>query len=142
VDPQTGAVRIRLVFDNPGYSLRAGMSCVVRVRNLDSIPQLVVPYKAIVEQMGEYFVYVAKDTTMQSGNDTTKKGHPQPAKPGLYALQKKVMLGQVVGPDVIIKSGINAGDKIVVDGVQSLHDGSQVTTANKRPPEAAGKGGR
>jgi membrane fusion protein (multidrug efflux system) len=135
VDPQTGAVRVRLTFPNPDYSLRAGMSCVVRVRNLDSMPQIVIPYKAIVEQMGEYFVYVAKDTAMTaSGADTTGKNHETP-KQGLYALQKKVMLGQIVGPDVIIKSGIGEGDKIVVEGVQALHDGSPITTANKRPPE-------
>ena len=62
VDPQTGAVRIRLVFPNPESDLRVGMSCVVRVHNQESTPQLVIPSKAVVEQMGEYFVFVAKDT--------------------------------------------------------------------------------
>jgi len=43
VDPQTGSIRVRLVFDNPQYALRAGMSCVVQVHNQDVGPQLVVP---------------------------------------------------------------------------------------------------
>jgi membrane fusion protein (multidrug efflux system) len=133
VNPQTGALRVRLVFPNPDYSLKAGMSSVVRVHNLEEKPQMVIPYKAIVEQMGEYFVYVAKDTSMPVGSKESKK--PPQIKQGLFALQKKVKLGEVIEPNVIIKSGINEGDRIVVDGVQSLHDGSQITTENKRPPE-------
>lgn len=134
VNPQTGALRIRLVFPNPDYSLKAGMSCVVRVRNLDSLPQMVVPYKAIVEQMGEYFVFVAKDTTMPVG-PPSKNGKDVRMEHGLFALQKKVKLGEVVEPNVIIKSGVMDGDKVVVDGVQSLHDGAQITTEIKRAPE-------
>lgn len=136
VDPQTGAIRVRLVFPNAKYTLRAGMSCVVRVRNQDTQPQMVVPNKAVVEQMGEYFLYVAKDTAM-AGSDTTKKKEPVM---GLHALQKKVQVGATIGPDIIIKSGINNGDKIVVDGVQSLHDGASITTANALPPSTGGRG--
>ncbi|HXS35596.1 MAG TPA: efflux RND transporter periplasmic adaptor subunit [Flavipsychrobacter sp.] len=139
VDPQTGALRIRLVFPNPNYSLRAGMSCVVRVRNQDSTPQMVIPNKAVVEQMGEYFVYIAKDTTISSD---TSAYHSGKVKQGLFAFQKKVQPGEVIGPNIIIKEGIKEGDKIVSDGVQSLHDGSSITTANKRPPAQPGKGGR
>jgi len=139
VDPQTGTLRIRLVFANPNYSLRAGMSCVVRVRNQDSTPQIIIPNKAVVEQMGEYFVYIAKDTTMSSDTSTHHSGK---VKQGLFAFQKKVMPGEVVGPNIIIKAGLDEGDKIVSDGVQSLHDGSPITTANKRPPAQPGKGGK
>ena len=60
VDPQTGTIRIRIVFPNPKYDLKAGMSCLLRVHNQDTEPQLVLPGKAVVEQMGEYFVYVAR----------------------------------------------------------------------------------
>jgi membrane fusion protein (multidrug efflux system) len=50
--------------------------------------------------------------------------------------------GQTIGANVLIKSGLHEGDKIVVDGVQALHDGSAITTANKAGPAAAGgKGG-
>jgi len=59
-------------------------------------------------------------------------------KPKLIAMQKKVQTGQVIGADIIVKSGIKPGDKIIVDGLQSLHDGVRITTANKVGP---GKGG-
>jgi len=138
VDPQTGTIRVRLVFDNPDFYLRAGMSCVVRVHNQDVGPQLAVPNKAVVEQMGEYFVYVAKDTVLKVSPDSLKKMDKKAAananKPKLIAVQKKVQTGQVIGADIIIKSGIKAGDRIIVDGLQSLHDGAPITTANKVGP--------
>jgi RND family efflux transporter MFP subunit len=139
VDSQTGSIRVRLVFDNPKDFLRVGMSCVVRVHNQDTGPQLVVPGKAVVEQMGEYFIFVAKDTVIynpkaKTDTDRTKKE--------LIALQKKVQVGQTIGPNQVIKSGINAGDKVIIDGVQLLHDGSRITTANKVGPGGGGRGGR
>jgi RND family efflux transporter MFP subunit len=135
VDAQTGSIRIRLVFPNPKGLLRVGMSCVVRVHNQDTEPQLVLPNKAVVEQMGEYFVFVAKDSVI----NPTKSTADTATRPKLLVIQKKVQVGQTVGPNVIVKSGINNGDRIVVDGVQSLHDGSRITTANKVPPAQGGK---
>jgi RND family efflux transporter MFP subunit len=140
VDSQTGSIRIRLVFTNSKGLLRAGMSCVVRVHNQDTEPQLVIPSKAVVEQMGEYFVYVAKDTLVndpKAGADSAKKQLKQ-----LRASEKKVQVGQTVGANVVIKSGIAEGDRVVVDGVQTLHDNVQITTANKVGPSAGGKGGK
>jgi len=145
VDAQTGSIRIRLVFDNPELYLRVGMSCVVRVHNQDKGPQLVVPGKAVVEQMGEYFVYVAKDSVIRISADSLKKNPKAKmntgGKPKLLAVQKKVQVGQTIGGSVIIKSGVKAGDKIITDGVQSLHDGSPITTANKVGPGGGGKRG-
>ena len=66
VNPQTGSIRVRLLFPNPKSSLRAGMSCVVRVHNQDPGPQLVIPNKAVVEEMGEYFVYAARDSVYRT----------------------------------------------------------------------------
>ncbi|HJT74333.1 MAG TPA: efflux RND transporter periplasmic adaptor subunit [Chitinophaga sp.] len=120
VDPQTGTIRIRLVFPNSRNILKVGMSCVVRVRNQDNTPQMVVPGKAVVEQMGEYFLYVAKDTVINTNTPT------------LHAVQRKVHLGQTIGGDVIVLSGVNDGDHIIVDGIQAIHDGSAVSTGNKK----------
>jgi len=143
VDPQTGSIRVRLVFPNPNLTLKAGISCVVREHNSDTSPQMLIPGKAIVEQMGEYFVFVARDTLLSTGKDSTKKGDGDPGikkvgdssnqKSSLHAFQKKVRVGQVIGPDQIIKSGIQDGDQIVVDGVQAIHDGSEITTTMKKP---------
>ena len=113
------------------------MSATVRVHNQDVKPQIVVPNKAVVEQMGEYFIYVAKDSLVndpKAGADSAKK-----KKKILMAEQKKVQVGQVVGPNIVIKSGIDTTERVVVDGIQTLHDGSKITTANKVGPSAGGK---
>jgi membrane fusion protein, multidrug efflux system len=123
VNPQTGAITVRLVFPNTASLLRTGMSCTIRVKNDDTTKQLLVPSKSVVEQMGEFFVYVAKDTLIQ-GTDTSHKV----TGPSLHAIQKKVVQGQTIGGKVIIRSGISDGDRVVVDGVQKLHDGSMIKT--------------
>jgi len=120
VDPQTGTIRVRLEFTNPKQDLRAGMSCVVRVHNLEQTPQVLIPARAVVEQMGEYFVYIAK-------KDSTLK-----------AVQVKVETGQTIGSNIIVKAGLHDSDRLVVDGVQALHDGSPITTANTMGPGAPG----
>lgn len=117
VDPQTGTIKIRLVFPNKDGLLRAGMSCTVRVHSQEGANQLLVPSKAITEQMGEYFTYVVD----------SQKAH-----------QQKVMLGATIGPNVIIKSGLKEGVQIAVDGVQKLHDGSEVTTSTKPAGQQGG----
>jgi RND family efflux transporter MFP subunit len=131
VDPQTGTIRVRVVFPNPGYILRPGTSCVLRVHNQESGPKLLVPNKAVVEVMGEYFVYMVKDTLVRNQDDTTK------THPVVIALQRKVQIGQTIAPNVIIKNGIRENDRIVVDGVQSLHTGSLIDVSRKN---GTGKG--
>jgi len=81
----------------------------------------VVPYKAIVEQMGENFVYVAA---------------------GDSANQRKVQLGPRLVDQVVVLSGIRAGDKIVTEGVQKLRDGSkiQVSASGAAVAPAGGAG--
>jgi membrane fusion protein, multidrug efflux system len=152
VDPQTGTIRVRLVFPNPKQDLRVGMSCVVRVHNLETTPQILLPGKAIVEQMGEYFVYLAKDTVIRNPADSSggKKRSVEgadTAKPGgterpsrLVAIQVKVEVGQTIGSNILILSGVHDGDKVIVDGVQAVHDGSPITTANRQGPAQGGRG--
>jgi membrane fusion protein (multidrug efflux system) len=82
--------------------------------------------------MGEYSVYLAKDTVMMSSADTSKTAHALKGNHGLFAFQKKVQPGVTIGSDVIIKKGIREGDKVVVDGVQSLHNGSQIASSDQR----------
>jgi RND family efflux transporter MFP subunit len=126
VNPQTGSIIVRLIFQNGSSVLRAGMSCTVRVRNDDTSAQLMIPGKAVQEQMGEYFVYVAKDTLLQVVDSLGKKE----MKPALCAVQKKVIQGQVIGDRIIIRSGLQDGDHIVADGVQALHDGWIIKVTN------------
>jgi membrane fusion protein (multidrug efflux system) len=142
VNPQTGSIDIRLVFPNPQYTLRPGMSTVVRVHNQDPLPQIVVPSRAVVEQMGEYFLFVAKDTVWKQPSSVEGNSKaPVDTSSGqkLRAFQKKVILGQTIGANVVIKSGIAPGDRVIVDGVQSIHEGSPINAGQAKGSAAGGR---
>ncbi|GGB88273.1 MexE family multidrug efflux RND transporter periplasmic adaptor subunit [Dyadobacter sediminis] len=106
VDPQTGTIKARLVFPNKENRLRAGMSGTVRVLNNAAGNSIVIPYKAVTEQLGEFFVYVAGDSSKVS--------------------QRRVVLGNAIGSDIIVKEGLKEGEKIAVEGVQNLREGVTV----------------
>jgi membrane fusion protein (multidrug efflux system) len=116
VDPQTGAIKTRLVFPNDKGMLRAGMNATVRVKNSAAEKSTIIPYKAVVEQLGEFFVYVVGDSSKVT--------------------QRKVLLGTQVGQNIIVKTGLDEGDKIAVEGVQNLKEGSVITTAPPKAPDA------
>lgn len=137
VDPQTGSIRIRLVFPNSNNILKVGMSCIVQVRNLETAPQIIIPSKAIVEQMGEYFVYIAKDTIINHSPDSTAKSDIQKQETSkLHAMQRKVHLGATIGANVIVTDGLQDGDKIIADGLQAIHDGSAIAVGNRASSNA------
>ena len=107
VDPQTGTIKARLTFPNPNKVLKPGMSCNLRVKNNGGILQILIPNKAVVEQMGEYFVYVVNGNTVS---------------------QRKVTLGNRIGNMIIVKDGLQEGEKIATEGVQKLKDGATIQT--------------
>jgi len=104
VDQQTGTIRMRLVFPNPKHILRAGMSGTLLV--MTRVPgALLIPYKAINEQLGEFFVYM-----------------PDNGK----ATQRKVVLGKQVGSSIIVKEGLKEGESVITEGIQSLREGAAI----------------
>ncbi|OKS86778.1 efflux RND transporter periplasmic adaptor subunit [Mucilaginibacter polytrichastri] len=106
VNNQTGSIKVRVKFANDYDVLKDGMSGVLSVLNNESGERVQIPYKAITEQMGEYFVYTADDTV---------------------AHQHKVMIGPRIKDHIVILHGLKAGDKVVTDGFQRLKDGGKIT---------------
>lgn len=117
VDPQSGTLKIRLQFPNPERQLKAGMSCDLRVLNKSGKNSLIVPFKAVTEQMGEYFVYVVEKDT---------------------ARQRKVAIGPAVGNNVIIFNGLTEGERFVIEGIQKLKEGSPVQEGMPQQPGQPG----
>ena len=109
VNPQTGTIKARLVFPNNKNLLIAGMNGTVRVKSNATAQSVLIPYKAVTEQLGEFFVYVPGDSSKVS--------------------QRKVILGKQVGRDVIIRDGLKEGEKVVVEGVQNLREGAVINAA-------------
>jgi hypothetical protein len=57
---------------------------------------------------------------------------------GLVAHQKPVQLGDLVGNDYVVLSGLQAGERIVSGGVQKLADGMPIMEMPSGPPPGAG----
>lgn len=106
VDPQTGTIKVRLIFPNDKDMLKPGMNTSVRVKNTESKNATIIPHNAVNEQLGEFYVFVLGDSS---------RVH-----------QQQVELGTVIGDSIIIKAGLKPGQKIIVKGVQNLHEGSVV----------------
>ncbi|MEI9912185.1 MAG: HlyD family secretion protein [Bacteroidota bacterium] len=112
-------IKTRLVFPNDKNMLKAGMSTTVKVLNSASEKSVVIPYKAITEQLGEFYAYVVGDSNKVS--------------------QRKLVLSKQIGTNIIVKDGLKEGEKIVVQGIQNLREGAVITTAPPQQPGATKK---
>ncbi|ELM3617393.1 efflux RND transporter periplasmic adaptor subunit [Aeromonas sobria] len=106
VDPQTGTIRARAIFDNkegallPGQFVRMTIDLGLRKN------AIVVPQRAIVQSQADRMMMVL---------DADNKVIPRPVK-----------LGQVVSEGVLIDSGLNAGDRYIVEGLMKARPGAVV----------------
>ena len=119
VNAQTGTIKARLIFPNNKKLLIAGMNGTIRVKNNASTQALLIPYKAVTEQLGEFFVYVPNDSNKVS--------------------QRKITVGKQIGMNVIVKDGLKDGEHVVVEGVQNLREGSAIITAPAQPAATESK---
>ena len=109
INPQTATLKVRLSFANPNDVLKDGMSATVQVRKSGTAAQKLVPSRAIVEQMGEYFVYLmTEDSTVN---------------------QQRITPGRVTGYNTVVLSGLGGGETVVVDGIQKLKPGMKVSVS-------------
>ncbi|MDB5277168.1 MAG: efflux transporter, family, subunit [Ferruginibacter sp.] len=113
VNAQTGTIKARLIFPNNKNLLIAGMNGTVRVKNNSATQSLLIPYKAVTEQLGEFFVYVPNDSNKVS--------------------QRKIVPGKQIGANVIVKDGLKDGESVVVEGVQNLREGAAINTSSSQP---------
>ncbi len=126
LDPSTGTLQVRGVFENPNRALLPGMFCRIRVPlAVGQTTALLVPDVAISsDQAGNYLLIVDKDNVVQ---------------------QRTVQTGQLVGHLRVITSGLNADDVVVVSGNQRAIPGEKIEpqtttiTADASPAPSAGK---
>lgn len=106
IDPNTGTVRLRAVFDNGKHHLVPGRFVRIRIRLETRKNAIVVPEKAIGDNQQSSIVYVVTDENKVA------------AVP--------VQLGPVVENGRIIEKGLSPGDKVITVGLGSARPGSSV----------------
>ena len=106
IDPSTGSVQIRATFDNAQHILRSGGtgSILIPTHASDAI---MVPQSATFDVQDKKFVYVVNaDKTV--------------------ATREITVLPQNNGQTYVVASGLRAGERIVIDGVNQLKNGQKI----------------
>jgi membrane fusion protein (multidrug efflux system) len=106
VDPATGTQEYRAKFDNPNHLLLPGQFVRVRILGLVRDSAIVVPQRAVMQQLGRQSVYVV-------------------GKGDSVSVRSVVGAGWV-GDKWVIDSGLVAGDRVVVDGILKIRPGAVV----------------
>lgn len=113
VNVKTGTMRMRVEFPNPTELLRPGMFTRARIE-AGAREGIMVPERAVSELQGKPFVWIV---------DADQKVHQRP-----------VRLGDSIGSEVSVLEGLSPGERIILEGVQKVQDGTKV---NLRPAAAA-----
>lgn len=116
IDQTTGSVTLRAAFPNEGKVLRSGGTGNVLVPYLlENV--MAVPQSATVEIQDKKFVYVVQDDNTVKNVEVT-----------VFHIND--------GKNYLVTSGLNPGDRIVVEGVQALTDGQKITPITRAQQQA------
>jgi membrane fusion protein (multidrug efflux system) len=117
IDPTTGTIAVKAEFPNPDQLLRPGQYARVRVEAEVAKGALVVPQRAVQSLQGlPQLMVVGADGKIEV---------------------RTVSTGTVWGTLQVIKQGVSAGERVVVEGFQKARPGMLVAAA-PAPPELAG----
>jgi membrane fusion protein (multidrug efflux system) len=106
VDPQTGTQLFRAQFHTTDHLLVPGQFVRVRLLGLVRPDAILIPQRAVVQQMGQQSVFVV---------DKSNK-----------VAARNVKATAWTGSSWLIESGLSAGERVVVDGVQKIAPGAVV----------------
>jgi membrane fusion protein, multidrug efflux system len=106
IDPASGTIRARAKFDNADGALLPGMFVTARLAEGAERKELLIPERALGFDQNKKFVYVV-------GADNK-------------VAYREVELGKQVQSRRVVLKGVQAGDRIVVDGVQRLRPNTAV----------------
>ena len=116
IDPSTGAIRSRAEFANPDGVLLPGQFVRVYLKGGKLKNAMLIPQRAVLSTQQGKLVFVA---------NAQNKAEPRP-----------VELGDEVKNEVIVVRGLQAGDRVIVDGNIKARPGAPVKVVD---PTAAGK---
>ncbi len=116
VDPTSGMITLRAEFPNPDELLLPGMFAMGRLEQAVAPEALLAPEPAVIvgPSGGASVMLVTATNTVV----------PQP-----------IEIGSAVGSDWIVKSGLKAGDRVIVDGLQKVRPGMTVKPVPAKSPE-------
>ena len=111
-DASTGTVAMRAVFPNPDAVLVPGLYVTLRVEGQSGEARVLVPQMAVQETIEGKFVLVVDDQNQVA--------------------QHFIQTGSREGALLVVNSGLEAGDRVIVEGLQKVRPGVTVTAVEKR----------
>lgn len=105
-DASTGTLRARVVIDNPDDFLKGGFFARVRVAGSAEYLARLITDRAILRDQGQKFVWVVDDDNV--------------------AHYRQVQLGPRIDGLRIVREGLESGERLVVNGIHRVRDGTQV----------------
>ena len=102
----TGNYPVEIVIENEGMELIPGMIVRGRIESRKIVNVIYTDFDNIIEEFGNYFVYLV--------NSENK------------AVKRKIETGKKYGNSMLILSGVEPGEKIVVSGADALTNNAQV----------------
>ena len=142
VNPDTLNLRVRLLFDNKSEQLKPGMM-LSSTLVFDAIDAPIIAVQSLEYSGTKRFVYVLKESAKEA--KSKKDDSAEAAKPAqtggkgragkkggsdskVYTVERReVILGARIGNQVLIESGLDLGERIVVQGLVNMRDGLNVT---------------
>jgi RND family efflux transporter MFP subunit len=115
VDRGTGTIRLVAAFANPGNVLRPGQYGRVRAVTRTDNHALVVPQRAIADLQGGYQIKVLG--------------------PGNQVSVRSITVGDRVGNLQVVKAGLKAGERVIVDAPAAVREGTVVSPKPFRQTE-------
>jgi len=114
VQASTGTILVTALVKNPGCLLRPGFYARARIEVKVLKNAVVVPQRAVSEVQGAYQLGII-------GADGKAEIRP-------------IKVGPRAGSDWVITSGLQPGEKVVVEGLQKIRSGVQVVAKPWTPP--------
>lgn len=106
IDEKTGTIEVRATIPNPDGMLRPGQYVRVKVQSAGEIDVLMVPQAAVQADQAGPFVLVVNNS-----NQVTRE---------------EVLLGDRIMSQVIVQGGLEAGERVIVKGLQKVRPGQTV----------------
>jgi len=115
VSPQTGTFAVRAVLPNPDRELLPGQYTLVRIKLDELANAVVIPDQTIqIEQGGAYVMVVLPDDVVE---------------------QRFIVTGPRDEGDVVIESGLEAGEQVIIEGMHRVYHGQKVVPLSREEYE-------
>lgn len=118
VDDSTDTVKMRAVFPNPTKQLISGQFVSVLLEYDSPVEKILIPQAALMSSVSSKYVYVV---------DAQNK-----------IVNKPVVVGMEQGKDIVVLDGLEAGERVVVNGLQKVRPGQEVIIDSSAAARTAG----